>query len=103
MGTNYYVDLNTCPICKRPEETVHIGKSSAGWRFLFQLNEKYYTDIKSLKDWLEGKTIEDEYGTAVAFVDFWQMVEQKQSEYDDLNNRFRINKDGYDFYTSEFS
>ena len=28
IGTNYYTKINICPTCKRPKETIHLGKSS---------------------------------------------------------------------------
>lgn len=36
MGTNYYLHLNCCEHCGRPEWKAHIGKQSAGWRFSFR-------------------------------------------------------------------
>ena len=40
MGTNYYA------VRKRPslyDRTIHIGKSSVGWLFLFHDNERFHT------------------------------------------------------------
>jgi len=54
---------------------VHIGKSSAGWEFLFNLNEKnYYTDKASLIDFLSQCRIEDEYGIEYSLDAFWNNV-----------------------------
>lgn len=79
MGTNYYTKLNVCPTCKRLEQEVHIGKSSGGWRFMFQYNGgKFYKTIAEMKKWLKDKTIEDEYGDIVPFKLFWNMVQSKQ-------------------------
>lgn len=63
MGTNYYLETKCCPACKRPEERLHIGKSSAGWCFSLHVTDT----VKSLDDWrvLLAKpdaVIVDEYG-----------------------------------------
>lgn len=66
MGTNYYLLKNVCPTCGRPEERLHIGKSSVGWAFgLHVIPEE---GIKTLDDWLplmDAGVIEDEYGTRI--------------------------------------
>ena len=54
MGMNYYaegmVECYNCGekhICKNG---IHLGKSSAGWRFLFAFNGgEYYKDVSSMK------------------------------------------------------
>lgn len=33
MGTNYYVEFDSCPHCNRQDPPLHIGKSSMGWVF----------------------------------------------------------------------
>ena len=79
MGTNYYAKINICPCCKKPEETAHLGKSSAGWSFALQYNGgRFYTDFEGMKDWLKGKVIEDEYGGKISKEDFIKMVESKK-------------------------
>lgn len=58
MGMNYYaegmVECHNCGgkhICKNG---IHLGKSSAGWRFLFAFNGgEYYKDVSSIKQWLK--------------------------------------------------
>jgi len=56
-------------------EKIHIGKSSYGWVFLFNLNDKlYYHDKASLIEFLELNYIEDEYGELIAFEVFWNNV-----------------------------
>ena len=54
MGTNYYA------VKKRPtiKEPLHIGKSSAGWKFLFQEINKYNSfdwdlEIHTFEQWKE--------------------------------------------------
>lgn len=104
MGTNYYAKMNICPTCKRPDEEVHIGKSSHGWKFMFQLNGKYYKNITELKQFLSDKRIEDEYGGTVTIDDFWKMVEEKQKEKGEGGtDRDLIVIDGYDFYERDFT
>ena len=62
MGTNFYWHpRDPCETCRRPFESIHIGKSSAGWCFLLHVTD----DLRSLDDWKERwKTgrIVDEYG-----------------------------------------
>jgi len=64
MGTNYYLEFDICPTCKRGSKHLHIGKSSAGWCFgLHVIPEE---GINSLEDWQERwksikTTIRDEY------------------------------------------
>ena len=100
MGTNYYTKVNFCTKCKRGEE-IHLGKSSAGWKFAFQYNgQKFYKDIKEMKEWLKGKVIKNEYGERVSNKSFWKLVESKQ----DQRSGHTATKDGnYDFYDYEFS
>jgi len=82
MGTNYYAKLDECDKCKRYKE-IHLGKSSYGWAFHFQLNDReYYKNIDEMKKWLRGKKIVDEYGRNVTKKEFWEMVELKQANHD---------------------
>lgn len=62
MGMNYYTRIPTmvkcsnCPNRHPCQETVHIGKSSYGWRFRFAYNGgKYYKDIAGLKQLLKTR------------------------------------------------
>jgi hypothetical protein len=81
-----YVDETT--------DEVHIGKSSAGWQFLFNHNnEKYYELNKdSIDKYLrrENRKIVDEYGVEISVDDFWKKVDEKKDGY---NN--------YLYYTDE--
>ena len=73
MGTNYYLRLDVCGHCKRPERELHIGKSSCGWCFGLHTVDDSWDDsivIKSLADWKEwfakpGTEIYDEYGKQI--------------------------------------
>jgi len=110
MGTNYYLRLNICPDCGR-YDSIHIGKSSSGWRFLFRgypdtgdtpLNE-ITSIIHNVRDWQEVTPrgeIWDEYGTRVPYELFWGMVASKQSF---KTNDYHLLIDGYMFSDTEFS
>lgn len=49
MGTNYYLQEETCPHCGRGQDKLHIGKSSAGW--CFSLHVMPEIDLNDLPDW----------------------------------------------------
>jgi len=96
MGTNYYIKR------KLSEETIeklkklldnheyeevknslpdliHIGKSSGGWKFLFNHNNwEYYKNIEELKNFISKNTLVDEYEREVSPTQFWDMVSKKQ-------------------------
>ena len=105
MGTNYYATR------KDGKEEFHIGKSSSGWKFLFQ-DTPYYTTYEGLKDFFkdhidtgEWKII-NEYGEDVSSKDFIGLVERKQSDPFDDNicnfaNDIR-NENGYRFMETDF-
>lgn len=104
MGTNYYAvrllnesDKETAKkmidndeyedlkeMIENKCENVHIGKSSYGWKFLFNWNKgKFYSPLKSsINDFLEQHRIVDEYGREIALEAFWDMVESKQDGMD---------------------
>lgn len=68
MGTNYYLESDVCPTCKRHGERLHIGKSSAGW--CFSLHVDAQEGITSLADWQArwakpGVRIVDEYAREI--------------------------------------
>ena len=106
MGTNYYL----CPIIKEEElkklfnslkecktlyelknsiheitdykkDRIHIGKSSYGCQFLFNLNiESYVPTISrdNIDKWLTTGIIFDEYDNKVDRKDFWKIVDSKK-------------------------
>jgi len=130
MGTNYYWRYNICLLCDRYNEA-HIGKSSAGWQFLFR---GYRDNLLSLpdpevdlgvkilswrdwKDWLiteEGK-IFNEYGTEVPLADLIDNVEAPERksminhyDYCQEHHESRLREmwkdpEGYCFCDEEFS
>jgi hypothetical protein len=85
MGTNYYLFIaNKCPYCDHilNETKQHVGKSSYGWKFIFN------PFCKSFKKWKEliaenVAHLFDEYHNRVNPKDFYEMVESKQ-KCDDL-------------------
>lgn len=99
MGCNYYaipkatnelkdkiisaVQLGEMRIAKDliPDE-IHIGKSSFGWKFLFNHNDWQYFEQseESLKSFLSNCDIHDEYHRPIAYDDFWKMVDSKQEQ-----------------------
>lgn len=113
MGTNYYTNTKGCEHCGHIPQPIHLGKSSHGWTFSFQYNGgKYYKNVKEMKAWLANKTIEDEYGNMVSYMDFWKMIDDKQNEkmshalymqgHAEYNRSTDFVIDGYSFSDCEF-
>ncbi len=101
MGTNYYYRTNICKTCGRFEES-HVGKSSAGWQFIFQMPEGVVIkSMRGMRTFLDGKLIFDEYGKTVTHEEFWAMVESKQGK--SRHEHQLIDVLGYDFVDSDFS
>jgi hypothetical protein len=102
MGTNYYTITKQCDKCGR-NDRIHLGKLSAGWKFCFNLNgEKFYRNIKELKEWLKGKEIVSEYGTPIALATFLSTVETAQEIQEDIIDTVYKDIDGYKFLDCEF-
>ena len=119
MGTNYYHERTpltdaVCPRCHRAceqcegENRIHIGKSSAGWTFLFHATDT----IRSYADWLvaleAGGIIRDEYGDVIPLADFRAKVEAKRAAPNDHARQYpRDNTyhdaDGHSFTAGYFS
>jgi predicted AlkP superfamily phosphohydrolase/phosphomutase len=67
---------------KENQLRVHLGKSSAGWRFLFNHNNwKYYgPSEKSIREFMNScETIINEYGKEVDIDEFWETVHSKKN------------------------
>ena len=125
MGTNYYHRTNICTTCHR-FDSVHIGKSSAGWTFSFHGERDQNPDynelggvVASLDDWkrrieeLDGM-IYDEYGEAITVEKFLALVESKRDSKlnhktycDELHPSFAgrnwLDGEGHSFSEGEFS
>lgn len=92
MGTNYYIKKYMTPEQKKEVidainndqydeardimneiKDIHIGKRSAGWKFLWDANDfKYFKPTKeSLIEWLKSGQIIDEYDQEFTFDEFW--------------------------------
>ena len=118
MGTNYYAVKRNPTI----SEPIHIGKSSFGWLFCFQIQNETWRDIpcvwntyNQVKEWLNkyanGKNkpyaIIDEYDREISYKEFIELVDKKQKDEHCLSNsdNFKYNKnvDGYRFSDGEFS
>jgi hypothetical protein len=113
MGTNYYAIQNKVSLHNR---VIHIGKSSAGWKFLFQGYQHYgnpdgymYDDlnINSVDDWkkfldTDEYVILDEYDKQISYDDFFKLVEEKQSEENPDNFSDCANINGYRFSYRDF-
>lgn len=113
MGTNYYAVRN------RPttDEPIHIGKSSIGWKFLFQAHNNTWNDphvvwntYEQVRDWLKKYTVEsaeyviiDEYDKIISYDDFLKLVKDKQDNENPDNFTHARNVNGYRFTDSEFS
>lgn len=102
MGINYYLMIKPdtkCPTCghQEPSKEVHIGKSSFGWRFIF---EPRYKSGKEWFSFLESQPYKicDEYGTEISLEDFKQMVLAKLNKryaFDDWANYEYLDEDGH--------
>lgn len=110
MGTCYYA------VKKKPSlynRTIHIGKSSAGWLFLFKDNEEFHT-YPQFKKWLENNVdtgeyvLFNEYNEEVTKDYLLDLIDTKQKDPDNLSNpdNFSYNTkniDGYRFTDRDFS
>lgn len=108
MGTNYYAYENECKTCHRADELFHIGKASAGWKFLFKDNGMSY-DATMRRIKAEKLIIKDEYGRKISIRAFKQMVEERQSlKRHETETNYGVTFitrqiNGYDFAEGEFS
>jgi hypothetical protein len=96
MGTNYYLTLkeNPCPTCGHDtSRDLHIGKSSAGWVFLWHGykgddwdDSPAGRDLTTPAEWFEflaertgqGRAIRDEYGEEHSVQDLMSRVLAKR-------------------------
>lgn len=87
MGTNYYLISNgnlLDRLAGKPEEELHIGKSSAGW--CFSLHVIPELKINSLRDWYrlcrkDNNIIKNEYGDIVSLESLIQTITQRKSSH----------------------
>lgn len=98
MGTNYYL-RKICEHCGRYDE-LHIGKSSAGWKFLFQKSPLINSIADAVFITCFGN-IYDEYGSQITAKEFWDMVLEKQEEKPNTDE-YCETIDGFDFCREDF-
>lgn len=109
MGTNYYVNRGLLTSLARREvrETRHLGKSSAGWRFIHKADPVWPRE-DAHENWLTvaaSGIIRDEYGTMFTLKELLERIESKQSEPHSvvtLEYRGVFTCEGYDFDTNDF-
>jgi hypothetical protein len=101
MATNYYLHYNICECCGR-QDSIHIGKFSCGWRFIFHWHHNL-RNVEEIKQAMnqEGAFILDEYGRDISYEEFSNMVEEAQK--DGTHDEYADIIDGYDFIGSDFS
>lgn len=114
MGTNYYVQTPPCPnACEHcsATERIHLGKSSAGWRFLLYADPEWPRD-EAFAHWvrraLSGQ-ITDEYGHQCTLADLMNLADGTAEGISHVTprpgrpntNDFRSG--GFDFSDREFS
>lgn len=136
MGTNFYFkhaneeeleeDINNLK-CKYPfakitiQADIHIAKTSAGWKPLFQNNE-YFESVEDIKNFyfnnFDTLIIKDEYGTDYTWEEFKKRVINfnpngvshiKSIKLDGfvteeyINENYNYDKEGYEFSKGEWS
>lgn len=85
MGTNYYVHTPACPnACEHCDasETLHLGKSSMGWRFCHQAEADWPRE-QARSRWLERAKrgeIRDEYGETITLDKLLAFIDDKQDQ-----------------------
>lgn len=107
MGTNYYLKSIACKTCGHSQTELHIGKSSMGWKFLFNGNDFYRSNFDS---WMEefkhpNKQIYDENNQKLTLEEFLDIVEKKSEGKCHLDSNFPAfyqDEKGYDFCRNEF-
>lgn len=50
MGTNYYLEINCCAHCGRPQKKLHIGKSHEGHVFKLHVSVSGFHDPDTVSD-----------------------------------------------------
>lgn len=110
MGTNYYLVKNKPTI----DPPLHIGKASAGWRFLFYKPNKYEVNrtlntFEQWRDYLKETTeshecvILNEYEREVECDELLEIIASKQQiDRPDMFDHWE-NVNGYRFASCEFS
>ena len=104
MGTSYYA------VRKKPtlyNRVVHIGKSSLGWKFLFQDCDEFHT-YNQFKKWLDREVpneyvLFNEYNEEISKEDLLNLIKEKQKENNSEDFEYGVkNIDGYRFSDRNF-
>ena len=69
---------------------IHIGKTSCGWKFIFNGNDMKFDSINDFKDFLKGFEITSEYGNSYSFEEFWEIVDNRQ-DFNSFDNDYITN------------
>lgn len=104
MGTNYYAVKKKPRIVKIYDE-IHLGKSSVGWKFVFQEQEQYH-NFEEFKDFILNNNewiIKDEYGKEISPNDLLKLIKTKQKENNPDDFTWAKNVGGYRFSDKDFS
>lgn len=104
MGTNYYAVKKKPRIVKIYDE-IHLGKSSVGWKFVFQEQEQYH-NFEEFKDFILNNNewiIKNEYGEEVSPNELLELIKTKQKENNPDDFTWAKNVDGYRFSDKDFS
>ena len=103
MGTNYYAVKKKPRIVKVYDE-IHLGKSSCGWKFVFQEQEQYH-NFEEFKDFILNSKeyiIKDEYGRKIKPQELLDLIEEKQKENNPDDFTYNKNVNGYRFDDRDF-
>lgn len=98
MGTNYYLKTDFCPCCGKPRKTIHLGRISQGWKFLFHKQPRIF-NYKSFCKIIDTGIIEDEYERQLSKDDLIDIIGSFQNGKD--HEQVEI-IDGYNFLGSDF-
>ena len=99
MGTNYYLRKPQCKKCGRGNEEIHLGKKSAGWKFLFHKTNEI-KDFDSFCEYIKTGEIYDEYDRKISVENLLDIIENSKNEKSHIPDSEIIN--GYDFLDCDF-
>lgn len=108
MGNNYYFNNEViCECCHSIlKEKTHIGKQSAGRKFVFK-KSKDYSSFKEFKTFLKKNNypIVDEYGTSFSATQMIHIIEESKKgkgfKHSEMS-QFYLDDDGFIHWDREF-
>jgi hypothetical protein len=100
----YFYPKKVCHTCGRQDQNLHIGKSSAGWKFCFRSYPE--ESINSYSDWLQlledpNSEIRDELDTIIPLEELKELIESTQKFKPPTG--FLADDQGYYFLNRDFS